>query len=445
MRDFAILAIILGSVPFCFFSPYFGVLMWSWVAYFNPHRYAWGIAYNFPVAVVVAIPTLLGTLVARKINRNFMKREMLLMLALWAWFAITYLHALQVPLFGGHVGEAQAQLLQVSKILLMTFVTVLLITSRDKLKYLLLLTAASLGVRAVAGAIFGLSTGGEFRVYGPPNSFIEDNNDLALALNMMLPVMFFLTREFEKRWVGVLLHIMFFCSIIAVILTYSRGGLLGLAIALAVIAVRSKRKLFAAAMLTAAAMTVFTLIPEHWTARMNGFMQGHLDGSAQQRIAAWKFGWNFVKEYPITGGGFEVFADPVVFQSYKVEEIPGGFQSTGPHSIYFQVLGEQGFVGLGLFLGLLGSCFFTLRRLRRQARKDPSAAWMKSYTYMLEASLLAYMVSGAFLGRAYFDLYFQLVASVTVLRILYAREVAAPARAHQVAALEARVSELALP
>ncbi len=76
---------------------------------------------------------------------------------------------------------------------------------------------------------------------------------------------------------------------------------------------------------------------------------------------------------------------------------------------------------------------------------DPSAAWMKSYTYMLEASLLAYMVGGAFLGRAYFDLYFQLVASVIVLRILYAREVAAPARAREAATLEARVSELALP
>src|SRR5712692_9690521 len=115
MRDVAILAIILGSVPLCFFNPYFGVLMWSWVAYFNPHRYTWGIAYNFPVAVVVAIPTLLGTLVARTINRNFLKREMLLMLSLWAWFAITYLHALRVPQFGGHVGEAQTQLLLVSK------------------------------------------------------------------------------------------------------------------------------------------------------------------------------------------------------------------------------------------------------------------------------------------------------------------------------------------
>lgn len=70
---------------------------------------------------------------------------------------------------------------------------------------------------------------------------------------------------------------------------------------------------------------------------------------------------------------------------------------------------------------------------------------MKSYTYMLEAGLLAYMVSGTFLGRAYFDLYFQLVASVIVLRIVYAREAAATAQAREAGTLEARVGELALP
>ncbi len=445
MRDIAVLAIILGSVPLCFFNPYFGVLMWSWVAYFNPHRYAWGIAYNFPVAAVIAIPTLLGTLRTRRMNRNFLTREVLLLLALWAWFGITYLHALQVPLFAGHMGAARDQLLQVSKILLMTFVAILLVTSKDKLKYLLLLTAASVGIRAIAGALFSLHTGGEFRVYGPPDSFLADNNDFALALNMTLPMMFFLAREFKQIWIRVLLRIMFCCGVLSVIFTYSRGGLLGLGIVLAVIAIRSHRKFIAAVLLMLTALTVLTFAPEHWMNRMKGFLRGQLDSSAHQRLAAWGFGWSLVKEYPITGGGFQVFPDDVVFQRYKTEDIPGGFKSTGPHSIYFQVLGEHGFVGFGLFMGILGSCFLVLRRVRRGARSDPSVAWTTPYVYMLEASLLAYMVSGTFLGRAYFDLYFQLVACVTVMKIIYAREAAAAPQVREAETLEGRVREPALP
>src|SRR5258708_28905516 len=117
MRDFVILAIILGSVPICLFNPYYGVLMWSWVAFFNPHRYAWGIAYDFPVAQVIAVPTLLGTLFARKLNRHFLTRETVLLLLLWFWFCFTMFRATQVPAFAGHLVTGMEQFKQLSKIL----------------------------------------------------------------------------------------------------------------------------------------------------------------------------------------------------------------------------------------------------------------------------------------------------------------------------------------
>jgi len=442
MRDLIILAFILGSVPVCLFNPYYGVLMWTWIAYFNPHRYAWGIAYDFPVAQVIAYPTLIGMLFARKFNRQILTRETILLLMLWLWFCFTMFYATQVPAFAGHVATGMDQLKQVSKILLMTFPTILLVTSPKRLKYLLLVISLSFGVRAIFGAIFVFKTGGEYRVYGPADSFIEDNNAFALALNMVLPMMFFLAREVQNRWLRGGLYLAFGCSIVCVILTYSRGGILGLAVVLGAICIKAHRKLLGSLMLLAAGLVVFSYAPEKWMTRMSGFLGGEVDGSAQQRLITWRTAWNFVQDYPITGGGFDTSPDPAVFQRYAPEALPGGFASTGAHSIYFQMLGNHGFVGFGLFLSLLGSSWASLRNLRRRARSLSSAQWVVSYADMMEASLLAYMVSGAFLGLAYFDLYFELIALVIVIRILHRRDVLAASTARIRTDLEGPVGEL---
>ena len=131
-----------------------------------------------------------------------------------------------------------------------------------------------------------------------------------------------------------------------------------------------------------------------------------------------------VMDYPITGGGLDAYPDVVVFRHYQPEEMPGGRASEGPHSIYFQVLGEQGFVGLALFVALLASCILSLHQLRRQAKRISRSHWIIPYTRMFEVSLAAFMVSGAFLGRAYFDLWYGVIACIVVLKILFRQELA---------------------
>ncbi|MGH8101397.1 MAG: putative O-glycosylation ligase, exosortase A system-associated, partial [Chthoniobacterales bacterium] len=228
MRDLIVLAIILGSAPFCFMSPYFGVLMWYWVSYFNPHRFTWSFAYNFPVAFVIAVPTLAGTLFAKKSLAALRSRESVLLAGLWVWFTITYLHAQNIPFFALHMDDAKYEMGHVSKIFLMTFVMIVVITSREKLRGVMLVSAGSLGLLALKGTIFGLRNAGEARVWGPPDSFLADNNAFGLALNMCLPILFFMARREENRWIRRFLYLCFLCSLISVILTYSRGGLLGL-------------------------------------------------------------------------------------------------------------------------------------------------------------------------------------------------------------------------
>jgi putative inorganic carbon (HCO3(-)) transporter len=421
MRDVLVLAIILGSVPICFFKPYFGALMWVWVAYFNPHRFTYGVAYNFPVSTVIAIPTILGIVFFRKVNRGIFVRETVMLLTFWVWITLTYINATYVPLFDDHIQDAQLQLIRVSKILLMTCVLILVVTSKKKLELLCVATALCFGVLAIKGTLFGIRTDGTFRNYGPPDSFVADNNDFGLALNMTLPMMFYMTRETTSRHLRRLLWVCFFSSIVAVILTYSRGALLGLIAVLGTISIRSNRKVLAVALLSVFGFLTITFAPPAWMDRMGNFAHGTLDESAEGRLHAWRFAWELALRYPITGGSFETFTPDLE------ERLTPQFSFAGPHSIYFQALGEQGFIGLGIFLSVLGGCFYSLWRIRRRVRGQPSYAWITNYSQMLETCLVGYVISGAFLPRAYFDLWFQLAATTALLKILFEQE-----QAHQV-------------
>lgn len=424
MRDLLVVAIVLGSAPFCLISPYIGVLMWYWVTYFNPHRFTWSYAYDFPVALVIAVPTLLGTMFAKKSFRSLLTAESLLLFALWAWYIATFLYAYENPYFAGHLDSAKYQLSHITKILLMTFVTILVVNTRERLKGVLLVTALSLGLLALKGSIFGIRTSGEFRVWGPPDSFLADNNAFGLALNMSLPLLYFLTRDVQNRWLRRLLYLCFASAILSVILTYSRGGLVGLLVVLAAIAYRSKHRLLGTAALILAATSVLALAPAAWMDRMDRMFHGDLDASAEQRIVAWGTAWRFVQDYPITGGGFDTLPDVNVFQRYQPRPLPLGYLSTAPHSIYFQLLADQGFVGLLLFLLLIGACFLTLYRIGRAARKIPDGQWMMYYAWMIQISILAFMTSGAFLGFLYLDVIYEMIGAVVVLKILFASELA---------------------
>ncbi|MGA2482959.1 MAG: putative O-glycosylation ligase, exosortase A system-associated [Candidatus Acidiferrales bacterium] len=425
MRSAILLIIILGSVPICFVSPYYGVLMWYWVSYFNPHRFTWGFAYNFPVAFCVAVPTLVGTIFAKKSLRSLLTVESWLLVALWVWYAITYIHAQGVPFFAGHMAEADYEMNHISKIMLMTLVMIVLVTTRKRLHWVLLVSAGSLGLLAVKDTLFGIRTQGAFRVFGPPDSFLTDNNAFGLAINVSLPILFLLARHEERRWLRLALRICFVCGIVAVLLTYSRGGFVGLAVVLAALTIRSRHKLLAAASAVLLAFLVLSFAPPAWMDRMGQFLQGNLDATANQRLISWTASWNFAHDFPVMGGGFNALPDVAIYQRYQPRPLPDGLVSSGPHSIYFQLLADHGFVGLGLFLILMASCFWTLFRVRSVARKVPRAGWLVDYTLMVEIATLAFLTSGAFLGFVYLDLIYQMIGTTVVLKILLRQELEA--------------------
>lgn len=160
MRGLVVLTIILGSLPYCLMQPWIGVLMFCWISYMNPHRYAWGIAYTFPVALSVALVTLVGMVITRDKNKLPKDTAVITLISLWLLFIVT-------TIFAFNPEQAWERLNVVSKILLMTLVTMILINNPKKLRYLLLTIALSIGLVGLKGAIWVVITGGANRVYGP--------------------------------------------------------------------------------------------------------------------------------------------------------------------------------------------------------------------------------------------------------------------------------------
>jgi probable O-glycosylation ligase (exosortase A-associated) len=412
MRGTVVLIIILGSLPFCLSQPWIGVLMYSWISYMNPHRYAWGPARDFPVALIVALTTLIGLAFTRDKSSLTKDGITVLMLLLWVVFAFTTIFAINRD-------DAFAHFLQTSKIWLMILVSVLLINNPKKLRYLILVIALSLGLIGIKGGIWALTSGGANRVYGPDGTFISDNNDVALAFNMALPLMLYLSKDEKNYWLRMLLKTSFALTIVATIFTYSRGGFLALAVVGFLLLVKARYKSLAIVLVTIAVVLGTLIVPAQWSERMGTIQTYQEDRSAMGRINAWRTALNLALDRPLVGGGFEALLTGYVFRRYA----PDPDDMHDVHSIYFEMLGEQGFIGFALYLILIGSSFTTLMGLKRLLRRNPEIEWARYYPDMLQVSMIAYLVGGSFLGRAYFDMFYQLLIVISIMRRLLLLEV----------------------
>jgi len=417
IRDIAVTVGILATLPYCLARPWVGLLVWSWISYMNPHRLTWGFAYDLPFAMMVGVCTLVGFPFADDRKPLVWTRETLLLLLLWGWFTVT-------TVFAMYPESAWLKWDATSKSLLMAGLTIPLFQDRRRLRVLLLVIAGSTGFYGFKGGVFALMTGGQFMVLGPPGSFFEANTELALVLNMSLPLSFYLSQEVERRWLRNLLRASFVLTMFAIPFTYSRGGVIGLTVVLAVMFLRARTRLLLVPV-ALAGLVVFTWVaPQQFLDRVNTLQHYEADGSAQLRFMSWRVGYEIARDRPVLGGGFQVFVHRETYDMY-LPEYPRSFGHDA-HSIYFNLLGEHGWIGLTLFILLMGASFGSLRKLRRAGDGNPELAWVSRYAKMLQASLLAYVVTGAFLSVAYFDLAYQLLIVVIILKGIVGQQAAVP-------------------
>lgn len=405
MRDVAVVLIFSGAALYALRNPYIAALLWTWFGLMNPHRLSWGFAQTLPFAMGAAAILMLSILInSKKVRWNFASPTLLL-LSFVAWMGIS-------TGFAFFVDESVSRYIFVLKILLMLLPIAAVIQTREQILGFVVVITGSISFFGIKGGLFTILSGGSHRVWGPPSSVIEGNNELAVALIISVPLLYFLATQtsalkelpfiskISEKWMKRFMYISIFLCLVSALGSHSRGALLAMLAMGSILWWRSKAKVALMAIAIVMGVMSVAFMPDEWSGRMGTIKTYDEDASAMGRINAWTMAINIANDRP-TGAGF-VTDSPTIYRTYA----PNPEFVIVAHSIYFQVLGEHGYIGLLLYLGFWISTYFLAGRIFRQTAGRPDLEWANILASMCKVSLVGFAVGGAFLSLAYWDMPF---------------------------------------
>lgn len=423
MRDLVLLLALIGCAGWALYRPWVGAVASAFVSLSSPHIQFGYAAASWPVATVLAVCTLIGLAVTKDRWNPFVGAPVWWLLAFTVWICITLPNSFffddSYPLWERSM-----------KIYLLIFVTLSLINTRLKLQAFVWAIVLAIGYYGFKGGIFTVITGGNYRVWGS-GGFIEGNNEVALAVITTIPLMRYLQQQMTDKRARLAMTVLMLLSMIMAMGTQSRGALLGLMTMGAMLWWKGSNKLIWAVLIVIIAIVGVSFMPDKYWDRMETIRTFNEDSSAMGRINAWWVCWYVARDH-VFGGGFMMYELPV-FQRYA--PVPDDVHAA--HSIYFQVMGEHGFIGLFIFLMIGAATWLTARKLVKLGRQDGAPSWALDLGRMIPVSMIGYATTGAFLSMAYFDLpYYVMVIAVCGLRVARAEQLApAPVPAAATAAM----------
>lgn len=407
MRDIAVTLIILIGLLYTIKKPYVGVLLWSWLSYMNPHRLCYGFAYTMPFAQMSAIVTIIMVVVSKE-RKSLPKDFMVYLLIIFImWMGLT-------TLFAFNEEAAKNKYIEILKIQLPVFLTLMMFNSKERLHHLLWVIIISLGYFSIKGGVFTLLTAGSFRVYGPPNSVVEENNALAIATLMVIPLMIYLRGQVTTQWKKQVMLLCIFSMSLSVIGSQSRGAFLAILVVGGYYWLRSNQKIKSGFLILCFVMVVAAFLPDSWYERMNTIGEFEEDDSAMGRINAWKLAIN-VANQNLFGGGLNLWGKET-YINYLAEFDPLRDKAFVAHSIYFSILAEHGWLGLFMFLLFFYLGWRYCNKLIEQCDQEIHLQWIADLSKMMKVGLLAYLAGGAFLSLSYFDLTWHYLSIIILLK-----------------------------
>lgn len=278
------------------------------------------------------------------------------------------------------------------------------------------------------GAKIFLSGGGYGRELGLAggNTGLGEGATLAAVAVMTIPLALFLRKHtllmpknhlFRLAYIGIAL-----VSLFTTVGTFQRTGLVGLVVLGVAMIAKSKNKFLVGAVVAVAALAIGYFASAAWESRISTIGNYQQDGSAMTRILVWKWTLNYVMDHPLGGG----------FNMYVINHIEHGPTESNPegsvefarafHSIYFEMLGEHGWIGLGLFLTMLIAGLVMLNHAAKRVRGMPEHEWCRDLAAALQVSLVVLMCCGAFIGIAFQPMIHYLLAMAVAVSS-YARTV----------------------
>jgi putative inorganic carbon (HCO3(-)) transporter len=409
MRDLLIVTIVALGCLYGLKRPWIGLAVWIWLSIMNPHKYAFGFSYSAPLAQVAVLSVGLGMLLTKdKLASPFQGGPNAWFMLLTVWITFTW------ALGWDPMGDWN-QWTKIMKINIMVMVTLVVAQTKQQIFGIASALIGSMALLGIKGGLHTLATGGGGRVWGPPGSFIADNNEFACAVLMTIPMLRFLQLQVTSPRIKHAFTATIVLCLASALGSQSRGALVALLAVALFLWWKGKAKFQVGVLMLLVGFLVLVFMPESWTDRMETIDDYKTDASALGRLSAWWMAWNMVQDYPL-GIGLNAVR-PELFAMYS----PYPTFVYAAHSIYFQMLGHHGYLGVLIFLGLWWATWRSCSDLIKIGRNDESAKWVADLGAMTQLSLVAYLAGGAFLSLAYFDLPYYLMILVVAARLWVGR------------------------
>lgn len=417
MRDLFLIAFLLAFIGTGFRKPFLFVLAFCYIDIVAPQKLSYYLLNSIPVSLIVFGLAVVGWLVADdKRDSRFSGRQMLLVLLL-GYCGLTTMSA-DFPI------EAQEKWAWVWKALLWAIFLPLTLRTKLRIEALALVMLLSAASIAIAGGIKTAAGGGG---YGSLQLLLDENYGLYEGSTMstvaiaIIPLILWVRRHgtvFPPDWrVTLFCFALVFACLLLPVGTQARTGLVCIAV-LAILSLRAvkHRALYigGAALL---AIVAVPFLPDSYTARMETIRDHRADQSASTRVAVWAWTWDYAKNHPF-GGGFDAYRQNEI----RVDKLATDDASAAPetyeesarayHSSYFEMLGEQGFPGLALFLALHLSGLFIMERIRRRYRatRRGEEQWIAPLATALQHGQIIYLVGSLFVGIAFQPFIYMMIA-----------------------------------
>jgi probable O-glycosylation ligase (exosortase A-associated) len=429
MRDVFLLAFLPYLLYLTLRRPFVGAALWIWTSLFVPAAWVWGFAITIRFNLIIVIVSVASYLLYRHKPRMTWSGLASIVVLFYACFSISSFLALT---------ETDTPFIwwdTVTRILALFFFCQLVLEKKlhwDTFVWAMVLVIGGYGMlEATKYVLSGLN----HEIVGIPYGQMYDRNDLAVAMVAMIPLAVYLRSQTKAKYLRLGLLAMICMLPVAVIGTFSRGGLITLAaVGLFYLLTSGRRFVLAALAVGIIALGLSFVVTDEYRYRAQTIQAADEDESFVGRTTAWKMSIYIALDRPLVGGGpFAVqTADvwPLYIPRYDPEQwFRSGTDVDRPraaHSMYFQVLGDTGFLGFFVYMAMLTSAILLLRKTLRAARAngDPDIAGLCKALFL---SLGAILVGGAALSIAYWDLIFGLLGLTSAVGARYAASVG-PAR-----------------
>jgi probable O-glycosylation ligase (exosortase A-associated) len=406
-------------------APFVLALTYIWVDLFRPQDVAPVLGELLPFSLITAVLAV-GAYLA--LDRRQPPRLGLLtaLLVVWGvWITLTTTWAL-------FPAAAWSKWDWAFKTIVFTALLPFVFRSRIQMEAAVVVILCSIGTTVLAFAIKTAIGGGGYGyalgVAGAGDNWGGEGSTISTYAFACLPLVAFLQRHSLLapgrgwlRWVYLAAPGL---VIIGAFGTFARAALIACVVWAALTWWRSRRKLVMAVMLVAATAAILPLMGDAWLARISTIFEPREEQSANTRLLVWAWTIDFANRHP-TGGGFAAYlGNRFEWRDERGQEFVE--ESRAFHSIYFEVLGEHGWIGLAIFFAILAVFFLDMRRIRRKVRDRPDLEWLGDLARALSHGMLIFMAGGAFVGIAFYQLHYYFFALAVSSSAALHRAAAAP-------------------